>query len=488
MRKVTLHSQRFPTWLLLLLSFLFILRIPSFFEPYSYVDEVIYLTLGTGIRQGLILYKDLFDHKTPLIYFIAALADGNQFWFKLIFNAWMLTTVVLFWKLMQKMFTKYPKIVMTSTIIFGILTTLRLFEGMVVESEGLMLGPTILAFYLLYEKNKRVNALKTLLAGVLLSLAAHLKVPAVFDMGAIVLLLLVTDSWKLLLKKYFWLVIGFLIPTLGFSLLFWLQGALKDYVQIAILFNFGYITAFRPDDAQKSFLVKNAPLLMRAALSLIGVVVLFVSRKKFSRAFLFTCLWLITSLFAMTLSERPYPHYVVQILPSISILFGILIASPKYEQVLTVIPLFIAFLVPVLLNTWHYKSVDYYTRFLRFATGQVTKEQYFSEYDKNVNRNYEIARYVRERTSKDDKVFVWGDAPPIYALSKRLPPTKYVTSFHIKDLPDISPIISDLENTPPRFIIITPEAEEFPELAKLISSSYILFHSIEDASIYKRLR
>ncbi len=86
-----------PTWLFVVLLFVIIFRIPNFFEPYSYGDETIYLTLGQGVRQGLTLYKNLHDNKPPLLYLTAALA-GNLFWFKAILLGWSLFGTILFFR------------------------------------------------------------------------------------------------------------------------------------------------------------------------------------------------------------------------------------------------------------------------------------------------------------------------------------------------------------------------------------------------------
>lgn len=61
----TLHLPDLPKWLCVLMALVVILRVPSFFEPYNYGDEMIYLTLGQGMRQGLTLYKDIHDNKPP---------------------------------------------------------------------------------------------------------------------------------------------------------------------------------------------------------------------------------------------------------------------------------------------------------------------------------------------------------------------------------------------------------------------------------------
>jgi len=92
-----------PVWLFILLVVVFILRIPSFFEPYSYGDEMIYLTLGEAIRQGVPLYLGVHDNKPPLLYILAAIS-GRLFWFKAILAIWHLITVFIFWKLSEVLF------------------------------------------------------------------------------------------------------------------------------------------------------------------------------------------------------------------------------------------------------------------------------------------------------------------------------------------------------------------------------------------------
>ena len=90
-----LEKIHLPHWLTILLAIVLILRIPSFFEPFSYGDEMIYLTLGEAVRQGKTLYLFAHDNKPPLLYLIAAIA-GNVFWFKVILAGWMLATTVIF--------------------------------------------------------------------------------------------------------------------------------------------------------------------------------------------------------------------------------------------------------------------------------------------------------------------------------------------------------------------------------------------------------
>jgi len=47
-----------------------------------YADEDIYLTLGQGLKKGLVFYRDIHDNKPPLLYVMAAVA-GNVKVFRL---------------------------------------------------------------------------------------------------------------------------------------------------------------------------------------------------------------------------------------------------------------------------------------------------------------------------------------------------------------------------------------------------------------------
>ena len=71
------------------------------FEPYYYGDEMIYLALGEGIRQGIPLYLGLHDNKPHPLFNCSCRQlicfQGN-------FSFWNLITVYGFWKLVKHLF------------------------------------------------------------------------------------------------------------------------------------------------------------------------------------------------------------------------------------------------------------------------------------------------------------------------------------------------------------------------------------------------
>src|SRR5258706_5530320 len=334
-----------PKWLFVVLLLVVLFRIPTLFEPYSYGDETIYLTLGEGMRHGLTLYKDIHDNKPPLLYDMAAIA-GSLFWFKAILLFWMLGTTYLFWKLTVSLFPKNGTLQKVATVIFTIFTTIPLFEGHIANAELFMLAPTIGAFLLLLTKTHTTRNI--FIAGMLFAFATLFKVPAAFDVPTIVFLWFVTMKFTRknfieLVKKTLVLSAGFIIPIALTFVWYFMKGAFNEYLVAAWLQNFGYLSSFRPGDIQKPFLEKNGPLLLRGVVVAVGLLSRFTFRRKLSKQFIFTSTWLLFSLFAVTLSERPYPHYLVQAVPSMAILFGMLFTFQTLEQSLVIIPLSLAF-------------------------------------------------------------------------------------------------------------------------------------------------
>ncbi|MEK7188604.1 MAG: hypothetical protein AAB685_01975, partial [Patescibacteria group bacterium] len=245
-----------------------------------------------------------------------------------------------------------------------------------------------------------------------------------------------------------------------------------------------YLSSWRPGDVARPFIQRNLPLIIRSLVALASFVVIFLSKKKLSKEFSFLSIWLVLALFAVTLSERPYPHYFLQALAPLSFFVGMLVSFRTYEQVLAIIPLTIAFFVPFYFHFWYYSTTSYYSRFLGFITGNITKEEYFARFDKNVNRNYKIADFLAKSTRRKDRVFVWGDSSTIYALSRRLPPLKYVANYHLKDFSSPEELIISLLTNKPKVIVILPEERLDASILTLAHKYYMLLSKIEGAEIW----
>ena len=481
-----------PTWLFVLLIVVFILRIPSLFEPYSYGDETIYLALGEAIRQGIPLYSGLHDNKPPMLYMVAAIA-GNLFWFKAILTFWMLLTIYFFWKLTETLFPKNIKSQVIGTIIFALLTTIPLIEGNIVNAEMFMVGPTILAFWILL--SKKLTPKNLLFSGVLFSISTLFKVPAFFDIPAIIFLWLTgikkpkLKSLRVIVNNTSYILIGFLTPIIFTLIWYFFQGALKEYVTAAFLQNVGYLSSWRSGGVQEHFLAGNLPLMIRSLIVAGGFLLLYWKRTQLSRNFIFATGWLLLSLFSATLSERPYPHYLVQGIAPFSILMTIFFTQKSFEQVLVLIPLSLALFVPHYYKFWYYPTLPYYEKFVKLISGKYSREQYFATFGPNVIRNYKISEFITPSLERGNKIFVWGKGSSyIYAMTKSFPPGKYVADYHIKDFSNDKETISVLKEDLPSFIIFLPSSSEITGMQKFLNTNYGYVEDIEGAEIWKLLK
>jgi hypothetical protein len=83
-----------------------------------------------------------------------------------------------------------------------------------------------------------------------------------------------------------------------------------------------------------------------------------------------------------------------------------------------------------------------------------------------------IGGYIRERTTPDQRIFVWGPLPAVYHFAERSAPTRYVNLSAIarpyigrsgdQSAPGaMQELRRDLERTPPEFIVLIPTMQSF---------------------------
>src|SRR5438552_2689112 len=123
-------------WFLIFLNLLFfLLRLPSLFEPYWYGDEGIYQAIGLALRNGEVLYRDIWDNKTPALYYLYAILGSDQFLTKLASLIFGIVGITFFYLLARKLFLK-SWVYRTSTFIFALFFGLPIIEGNIANAEN----------------------------------------------------------------------------------------------------------------------------------------------------------------------------------------------------------------------------------------------------------------------------------------------------------------------------------------------------------------
>lgn len=526
-----------------------IIRLPSVAEPYWYGDEAIYLTLGNSLSAGERLYVDIIDHKTPLIYYIAQ-AAGSQFGFRMLGTGATIVSTLAFYYLLRDFFSR-PAQRCIALFVFILYTNLPRYEGNIPNGETFVMMFVFLA--LLAFRRTRIyqtfltpsskvptreyivkstnNTLWLLLSGALMGLATLTKVPAVFDLA-----LLFVVGWFVYSEAIFRAIdqqstftkavlstrsilssitvqlgvvfVGWISMILLSIIYYFFRGSLEQYIDYGLLYNFRYAGSWNPQFPSAIvaffFTLKGKLLLL-----VIWLATLTVLRRYLSKALIFSGAWLSLSLFAATLSNRPYPHYFLQVMPAlamlVSVAFGVVLYTikrcrhdKKTGDLLcdtdATRPLFDAaacFIIisalTTTLNFLHvepYPTVRYYTLFYKLATKQITWEEYRDQFNSVLRDNYQVAKVLRR--SPDQEIFIWGNNPLLYALSGKNPVGRFTVAFHIDDFNAYGETIDAIEAKKPTFVVVMKEQTPLPGLREYLNAEYIPNSDYPTMTVWRR--
>jgi 4-amino-4-deoxy-L-arabinose transferase-like glycosyltransferase len=477
---------KFKYWIILFLIFL-ILRVPSLFEPYWYGDEGIYLVLGQAIRKGVVLYSHIHDNKPPTLYYLAAFAQ-TVFGFRLLLLFFMVPTIYFFHRLSQFFLSeKGSKI---ATFIFLILTSIPLFEGNIANAEVFMLLPTIVGVLFLIKSKPKFQNL--IFSGLLLGIAFTIKIPVVIEFIFLCLWLFIDnlDSFKktfFKIKNIFIFGLAFLLPITFWAVYYYLQGAFIPFLNASLFQNFGYLSSWSTGTQTSS--VSSGGVITRSLILLIfwALIFLLKNREIISKKFSFLLFWFSATIFGSLLSGRPYPHYLIQALPPLTlIIVECLDFKERKKQILSVCSLLLFTLIIFKFQFYFYPVFSYYSNFYSHIIGIKSTTDYRNYFGSQINDIYEISDFIKTNTNSTDKIFIWGDQPYIYALSDRLPSSKYTVSYHIIDFNGYQSTMDKIEANLPKFIVYYQmPGRSFYNLDNFINNYYFTVKVIGNATIFK---
>lgn len=467
---MTLLKRLKPIFPILIL--VLFLRLPSLFEPNRYADEDIYLTLGLGLRRGLVFYKDIHDNKPPLLYLLAALA-GNVFWFRFFLLIWHSINVSLIYFLSQKFF-KNKTLHIIATLVFAVFSTIPSLEGEISNGEIFMIMPATAAILAILDNKPRF-----FWVGFLFSISFLFKIPIVFDFFAVFFWFFFINQApkKIFSTSTLVLISAFFAPILISLGYYSLKGAGYTYLRSALMQNIGYLGSWAGD---------NTGLFIRAGILTLIFAVIYLFRNSLGKKLCLLLLWSTAALFGALLSGRPYPHYLLQIIPPFSLLLVTLAINKDIFKNGFVLFLFALTIFSVkYYQFWGYPTFSYYQNFIRFVTKKIDRGQFDSFWSPKVLTNQQVGEFIKHRTKSDDRILVWGNEPAVYVLSDRLPVGKYTVAYHVIDFKGQDQLIDNLKSNPAKFIVYYPNAPKFDQLDQFIAKFYFITEQFDSALIFE---
>ena len=476
-------------WILVIILFLtFLLRFPSLFEPFWYGDEGIFAAVGHNLNMGGTLYDTAWDNKPPAIYLTYAaifkLFGVSMFWLRLTSAVFVLATATAIYEISRQVLSKNRALL--ATLIFGIITSLRLIEGNLALTEIFMILPITLAMLISVKRN--FDALSLFSAGVLFAIASLYKQVGALEACALgIFLFFASKNLADFIKKGIALSLGFLTPYAVTIAYF----APKDLVGEYIFAAYTYYRIYLGESPKYAFLIsilKFLPIL--AAVS----YAFYKKSKEKVTVFHLILLWTAFSFLGSYFSGRTYGHYLVQAVPAVSLLLASVDRKLRLNLAGSVFAL--TFFIPLIfltkllftdfLSGGPINQIKYWQNFGQFAKGDKSVDIYNDFFDRNVNTIMALADFLAQHQGYGESVYIWGDYPWLYAIADLKNPSRYVTSFHVFGVPEgQSEVAEDLEKNPPKYII-KPESSigRFEELEKFLSQEYTSGGFVETSEIF----
>ena len=474
-------------WLIFLGSFLIIIfRLPSLFEPHWYLDELIYLSIGAGIQNGFLLYRDLFDHKPPGVYLISAILN-SQFSLRLLLIFLNIWALIAFSGIIKEFKNQILKILLV--LGFVILTATPLLEGTIFNAEIVIL-PLILTAFLLLKPlmvAKSVTRFNQILIGILLISACLIKVTAVFDALGIGIGLLIISHPNLKIKKLLTnglpFLLGVFIPLILVAAYFNFHGILNELLQATVFYNFGYVKIQSPPA------LLGHPLTLFLKLIIIGFMGAYLGTnldRKHDKLAIIAGTWLISALLAVSLSNRSYSHYLIQLVPPVLLVLGLVFAIPKSSKIPIMVLLSFSMIWLHLFRFTTSVPLSYYKNARNyFVTHSLTQTQYNMTFESQFEALSLVAQYLKLNSKPDDLIWVIGEYPQIYFESERYPPTIYMTIFQLEDSLKDGELAKTIEKHPPLFIVFIKPESFYRDYVRQEFSDYLNLNYQEDQKIEK---
>ncbi|MGM9552080.1 MAG: hypothetical protein ACI3XA_07475 [Clostridia bacterium] len=239
-KKITLLEAGFS--LVVAILFLLVCSKSSPLYPMNdWVDTDCIFTVGKSMGDGAVLYKDIFDHKGPWLYFIFMLSSfisSTSFIGVWLFEIISISGLLFFSMQSAKLFIKNKWVIYTLMPVQAliILTTKAFTHGGSCEELALLPLSYSLYYFLRIMKDEKLSKTGHIIAGACVGVVFWMKFTMVgFYIGAYltcIIYRLYKKEKEQCVFDILWNIAGFLIVSLPVFVYFMVNGALKDLWEV----------------------------------------------------------------------------------------------------------------------------------------------------------------------------------------------------------------------------------------------------------------
>jgi hypothetical protein len=416
------------------------LRLPTFGRPLLSDDEAIYATTADALARGDLLYRDVVDHKPPLIYyfyqagFALSGAYDTEAAHAMVVAAVLVVAALLFAMARREgSADSYPTGLAAAALYLVFSTTWHDYDALAANCELFLLAPQTAAAWLLLRGPFKPGApgpgwARHLGVGILVGTSALFKYQGLtFVLAGCGLL-----AWSVVLGRLPWWralvhaaleAAGALLPAALYLAWAWHAGSAAATIYW-FEFNFSYVGAgltgldalergvLRTGLVGGVALVPYALGLAAATSTAAGMVRAIRRRARDGRSpagdeprplAVLAALWLFTSAIAVAAGGRFFGHYFHLVLPPLCLL-----AAPGCVRLWRKGRAARSLLVALC-------AVPAFTFFALASFARPIA----AKIDEREPPYAEVAARIDALTAPNDRVFVWGNSPQLYVLARR---------------------------------------------------------------------
>lgn len=446
-------------------------------------DEGAYAYAGQLILQGLPSSSNVYLERFPAIYCVYAviMAIFGQTHIGihlglLVVNA---ATIILVFFLVKRLFDSTAAIVASAS--FAVLSFSQPVQGIFANAEHFALLAAMGGILLTLRAIDSRKLRSFFYSGVLLGLASVIKPQAIFFAGFAGVYILYESfkqrsiAWRATKARLASLCMGFL-AILGLTCVFHVaSGAFGDLW----FWVFKYPNTVMPiipiaagaKNLLETLLKIIAISIMVWALAGIGISAMFWDEKARFRRF-FVSTFLAFSFFSLCPGFYFRPHYFILLLPAIALLTGIGISSigrlfTKFKSHALINAILILVTIMALSSSVFAQRVFLFKLSPKMLNRVSFGPNPFPE-------SLEMARYIKEHSSKNDRIAILGSEPQICFYANRRSATGYIITSFLMEKNEFAlkfqeEMIREIETAQPKFLVFvnvpfswlkTPESEE----------------------------
>ena len=390
-------------------------------------DSAVFQIMGRGMLEGQVMYKDLFDHKGPVMYVINAIAYliNPQIGLFIVETLFISIGAVFIFKTSKMLVNKRVSVIMS--LVYVMLMFISILGGNFTEEYAMTF--TSIALYCIMKiiyKNEYENKILWGIIGATFALNFFIKPTYIaiwIAFGIIQFIYSIKEKKiKELIKYIFYMIIGIMIVTLPIIIYLVLNDDIHYFIDAFFILNMKYSEAGLLKKAKTFWILINRSKFV--GYIIIGIIcnILMLFNKKINlKNRLFVTSFFVISIILTAWAPNAYKHYLTQLVPAIVLelielclyIKENLKLNEKESEILKELPqnlILILAICCMILVTGNKisKDVGIFSRIAQ--NGEVI--------------NHELDE-VKKYLNKDDEIIVLGNQPYYYIYLNKYPKCKY---------------------------------------------------------------